>query len=160
MRKFEMTGAAAAAPEGWSAERVASLTKLWTDGLSASQIATRLGVTRNAVIGKVHRLELPARRTTQRAAVRRPLDRGTRGPRPSGHTAERRRGGSLKTLPAPRLRPLPQIEVEPCRIALLDLGEGQCRWPIGDPKEAGFAFCGHPAHRSYCGRHEIAAHSR
>lgn len=160
MRKHEMTGAAPAAPEGWSVERVAALTQLWTEGWSASQIAGKLGgVTRNGVIGKVHRLELPARRTTQRAAP---------APRRLRKAAGGRKVHPWRTQPpvppsppaAPRLRPLPQIEVEPCRIALLDLRKGQCRWPIGDPQDADFAFCGHTAGRTYCEAHHSAAHSR
>ena len=52
---------------GWTEERVELLKKLWSDGLSASQIAGRLGgITRNAVIGKVHRLGLAGRATTSR----------------------------------------------------------------------------------------------
>ena len=59
---------------GWTDERVALLTKLWADGLSASQIAAELGgITRNAVIGKVHRLGLAGRKTTSR----KPLPRRT-----------------------------------------------------------------------------------
>lgn len=160
MRKFEMTGAAPAAPEGWSEDRVAVLTKLWAEGWSASQIAGKLGgVTRNGVIGKVHRLELPRRRTTQRAAA---------APRRRRKAASGRKPHPWRSQPpmpprpsAPRAaRPLPLPEAEPCRIALLDLREGQCRWPIGDPREAGFAFCGHPARRSFCDSHHAEAHRR
>jgi len=57
----------------WNDERVELLKKLWADGLSASQIAGRLGgVTRNAVIGKVHRLGLSGRATTSRMKSHRP----------------------------------------------------------------------------------------
>ena len=57
----------------WTDERVELLKKLWADGLSASQIATKLGeVTRNAVIGKVHRLGLAGRATTSRIRTARP----------------------------------------------------------------------------------------
>ena len=57
----------------WTDERVELLKKLWADGLSASQIATKLGeVTRNAVIGKVHRLGLAGRATTSRVRTSRP----------------------------------------------------------------------------------------
>ena len=57
----------------WTDERVELLKKLWADGLSASQIATKLGeVTRNAVIGKVHRLGLAGRATTSRYVLQSP----------------------------------------------------------------------------------------
>src|SRR5690348_1076323 len=65
----------------WTDERVELLKKLWTDGLSASQIAAELGgITRNAVIGKVHRLGLSGRAKSPTSAAPRP-----RKPRSSGH---------------------------------------------------------------------------
>src|ERR1041385_458667 len=58
---------------GWTDERVAQLTKLWADGLSASQIAAELGgITRNAVIGKVHRLGLSGRAKSPSSSSPRP----------------------------------------------------------------------------------------
>src|SRR6185369_705670 len=67
---------------GWTDERVETLKKLWLDGLSASQIAKQLGgVTRNAVIGKVHRLGLSGRATPSQPA--RPAFKAPRPPRPA-----------------------------------------------------------------------------
>jgi GcrA cell cycle regulator len=67
----------------WSEERVTLLKKLWIEGLSASEIAKQLGgVTRNAVIGKVHRLGLPLRETPVRTVVKRPRMRPRAAPRP------------------------------------------------------------------------------
>src|SRR4026209_1467277 len=68
-------------PMSWTDERVELLKKLWADGLSASQIAAELGgITRNAVIGKVHRLGLSGRAKSPSSSVPRP-----RKPRSSGH---------------------------------------------------------------------------
>ena len=87
---------------GWTDERVELLKKLWQDGLSASQIAKQLGgVTRNAVIGKVHRLGLsgraapskPARPAFKAPRPARPVTSARRG-RPRRHDAARRAGGS------------------------------------------------------------------
>ena len=121
----------------WSEERVTLLRKLWAEGLSASQIAKQLGgVTRNAVIGKVHRLGLAGRATPSRPA-KRPV-------RP----ARSRVIGPL----APRMRPassLPHVaipELEPIRFEdgktanVLTLNESMCKYPIGDPTDADFAF--------------------
>ena len=67
----------------WNEERVELLRKLWSEGLSASQIAGRLGsVTRNAVIGKVHRLGLSGRATTSRMKTHRPRQRMANAKRP------------------------------------------------------------------------------
>ena len=130
----------------WSDERVDLLRKLWSEGLSASQIAGRLGgVTRNAVIGKVHRLGLPGRATTSR--MKPPRTR-----RPSGTV--KRQKPQFKQQGNPALRSLYQTDAEPYtppeetieiplaeRKSLQDLTESCCRWPIGDPQMPDFHFC-------------------
>lgn len=136
---------------GWNEERVALLRKLWAEGLSASQIAKQLGgVTRNAVIGKVHRLGLAGRATPSRPA-KRPV-RASR-PRIVGNTAPRIR-------PAIAAPATPMPELEPVRLAdgktvsVLTLTEQMCKFPIGDPNDADFAFCGRAAAcGAYCADH-------
>ena len=139
----------------WTDERVELLKKLWSEGLSASQIAGRLGmgVTRNAVIGKVHRLGLAGRVTPTRPA-RRP-QRAAR-PRPTAAPVQ-----------PPRPRPAPVIvDVEPVRFAngrmanVLTLNERTCKWPIGDPTDENFGFCGHAATPGcpYCAEHAQMAY--
>lgn len=136
---------------GWNEERVALLRKLWTEGLSASQIAKQLGgVTRNAVIGKVHRLGLAGRATPSRPA-KRPV-RPAR-PRVMSPTAPRMRlASSMPMVVIPELEPL---RFEDGRTAtVLTLNESMCKYPIGDPAEAGFAFCGRAAPGGpYCQDH-------
>jgi len=131
----------------WTDERVETLKKLWTDGLSASQIAAELGgITRNAVIGKVHRLGLSGRAKSPSTAAPRPRKPRThshllRVPRPSmrGNTALAH-AYQLDSEPEPEfidnVIPLGQ------RRTLLELNEDTCRWPIGDPGSADFFFCG------------------
>ena len=137
----------------WNDDRVELLKKLWSEGLSASQIAGRLGgVTRNAVIGKVHRLGLSGRATTSRMKSHRPRAR-------AAATAATARRMQQKTRFAPQgnpaLRALYQPEVEPFtpsieelviplkeRRTIQTLSECSCRWPIGDPQHADFHFCG------------------
>lgn len=134
---------------GWNDERVDTLKKLWGEGLSASQIATRLGgVTRNAVIGKVHRLGLSGRATTSRMKSHRPRTRST------ASAAKRVVKSRFATIGNPALRalyqpdalPLPAVEelVIPLaeRKTIQTLVECSCRWPIGDPQHADFHFCG------------------
>ncbi|MBL8531949.1 MAG: GcrA cell cycle regulator, partial [Hyphomonadaceae bacterium] len=117
---------------GWTEERVALLRKLWAEGLSASQIAKQLGgVTRNAVIGKVHRLGLAGRATPSRPA-KRPV-RAAR-PRVIGPTAPRLRPAfAAPAIAMPELEPL---RFEDGRTAsVLTLSESMCKFPIGDPTD-------------------------
>jgi GcrA cell cycle regulator len=129
----------------WTDDRVDLLKKLWSEGLSASQIAGRLGgVTRNAVIGKVHRLGLSGRATTSRMkSPRRPRATVRRQPRPSyrqlGNPALRNlyQGDAEPFVPAAEELEIPIDE----RKTMQDLMENDCRWPIGDPQHDDFHFC-------------------
>lgn len=149
---------------GWSEDRVEILKKCWSGGLSASQCAARLGgVTRNAVIGKVHRLGLPGRATTSKLASGRRMRRVPgNSPIRAKVVRERFRFGAgtgafvVAAPPARIVMPLPEPPAS-LHVALLDLREGQCRWPIGDPRDAGFHFCGHERRRGpYCDHHMAA----
>ncbi|MCJ7526854.1 MAG: GcrA cell cycle regulator [Methyloceanibacter sp.] len=139
---------------GWTDERVELLKKLWAEGLSASQIAGRLGgVTRNAVIGKVHRLGLSGRATSSRSSS--PRSRRTHVPRANrAPTLMFGTRGNVALKPQFEteldLAPAPLAElVIPLheRASILTLKEAMCRWPIGDPGEPEFHFCG----RKKCG---------
>jgi GcrA cell cycle regulator len=160
-------------PMGWTDERVELLKKLWLEGFSASQIASELGegVTRNAVIGKVHRLKLSGRakpvaaaprvRTTPRSAVtpRRPTSHTAHAaPRPAGLGAMPKRSPvNAPMVGATALKISEELEVEAYqavaieaevfipeaeRVTLLELNEHTCKWPIGDPLTPDFYFCG------------------
>lgn len=113
----------------WTEERIEKLTKLWDKGFSASQIATELaeGVTRNAVIGKAHRLGLKSR------------------PSPV-------KGESTK---AKKAAPSPKKKEEKKVVTLLDLTSTTCKWPSGHPSDEDFQFCGKPAPSAlpYCEEH-------
>jgi GcrA cell cycle regulator len=142
---------------GWTDERVDLLKKLWNDGLSASQIAAELGgITRNAVIGKVHRLGLSGRTKSTPVAAAPPRPRKPSAPRPAGAAPAPEQEDEE---PAPRPQPiapvleaapLPFAEARPVEIALptsqrvtiMELRESMCRWPIGDPTNPEFRFCG------------------
>ena len=126
----------------WTDERVATLSKLWADGLSASQIAAELGgVTRNAVIGKVHRLGLSGRAKPANSSAK-------RAKRPRSYTPKPRSNGrsvpSLRAVDGSSARSAVEDLVEPesLKLSLVELTETTCKWPHGDPTEAGFHFCG------------------
>jgi len=139
----------------WTGDRVDLLKKLWADGLSASQISCRLGgVTRNAVIGKVHRLGLAGRARTSHCRSPRPRNRVSHLPiRPTRVQYRTNGNAALKLAFIPVEQPAVALTVVPCvvqelnippalRVDLLDLRSCMCRWPIGDPQEANFHFCG------------------
>ena len=134
----------------WTDERVEALKKLWAEGLSASQIASRLGeVTRNAVIGKVHRLGLSGRTTTSRVKSVRPRRAVARTKRQRLlRFAPQSPGRELfANMPEPDLAVFREVEelVIPVaeRKSIQSLVESSCRWPIGDPQQEDFHFCGH-----------------
>jgi GcrA cell cycle regulator len=141
---------------GWNDDRVAILRKLWAEGLSASQIAKQLGgVTRNAVIGKVHRLGLAGRATPSRPA-KRPV-RAAR-PRVMGPSAPRLRAAmpSLSVV-IPALEPLKLADGRAATV--LTINESMCKFPIGDPTDVDFAFCGRiTCHGPYCADHARLAY--
>ena len=149
----------------WNDERVDLLKKLWGEGLSASQIAGRIGgVTRNAVIGKVHRLGLSGRATTSRSSPARPRNRistARRAPKPRfqpvGNVA-------LRALYQPDAEPyvsaFEEIDIPLAeRRTLQDLTEQCCRWPIGDPQTPEFHFCNRNKMQGlpYCEHHSRRA---
>jgi GcrA cell cycle regulator len=152
---------------GWTDTRVERLKAFWADGLSASVIADRLGeVTRNAVIGKVHRLGLAGRKTASRASTTRP--RATFPSRPDAarivaSPCQRvRRAAPRQPVRVIPLRALPDIGPAPEEIVGLgELQDGMCHWPVGDPLEVGFHFCGRTktVRLPYCEHHAAIAYN-
>lgn len=150
----------------WTEERVALLTKLWAEGLSASQVAKQLGeVTRNAVIGKVHRLGLSGRATPSRASrPRSPAQRSISHPRlrtepltQQKMAAEADDAGVPAQMPEGARDILPETGET---ATVLTLTEHTCKWPIGDPGMPDFYFCGRRADAAapYCVDHARLAY--
>jgi len=142
----------------WNDERTAALKQMWLEGMSASQVARQLGgVSRNAVIGKVHRLGLNSREVPSRPR--------SLGGRPAGPARSRTSVvQARRATPAPAAAPRAPVVRAPVRVfdpdvsptaSLLTLGADGCRWPIGDPAESGFGFCGRErcGSGSYCEGH-------
>lgn len=130
----------------WTDERTTLLRELWGNGESASRIARRLGgVSRNAVIGKVFRLGLPRRHTATRDL---PTRRPKRPPAPRKLVVPK-----AKWTPEPP-RPEPLAPLDPT-LGVLRLSTFACRYPIGDPAQPGFAFCGRTCdeEKAYCCDH-------
>ncbi len=148
----------------WTDERVERLKKLWNDGLSASQIAAELGgITRNAVIGKVHRLGLSGRAKAPSSSV--PRQRKPRAPaqmfrsvRPAtrGNTALAAHfEAAYELAPEPEPELIENVIPIGQRCSIIDLNDEKCHWPIGDPGQPDFFFCGGKTISSlpYCAYH-------
>ncbi|MFJ6024299.1 GcrA family cell cycle regulator [Brevundimonas sp. NPDC092305] len=131
----------------WTTDVVDRMTALWLDGLSAGAIALSLGagMTRSAVLGKLHRLGV------QRLEPARPKRlAATPGSAPG---AERDRAASAPG-PAPTARPAPEPSNLSPLATLLYVRRGECRWPLGDPGQGDLAVCGRIVSRgAYCACH-------
>jgi len=158
----------------WTDERIEQLKQHWMEGKSASQIAGLLGhgLSRNAVIGKVHRLGLAGRAKSPGLASARPRPSASSpaahraaAPRPV-MTAPRMTRGATALAIAPRA--LEEAEPEAfvsvvvpmsLRVTIVELKEAMCRWPLGDPASAEFRYCGsHAASGPYCAYHGSLAY--
>jgi GcrA cell cycle regulator len=173
MKDSAFRTARAGAGMTWTEERIELLTKLWTEGLSASQIAAELGegVSRNAVLGKAHRLGL-AQSEGLGASSTRPR-KPTRPPEPPS-TSEP--PGQQVPAPVPRTAKTanqqptrqPEVTAAPVQVVvprsegvtIMELRESVCRWPLGDPTTPEFRYCGARAAEGlpYCSHHAQIAY--
>jgi len=137
----------------WTAERIEELVSLWDAGHSACIIGKKLGISKNAVVGKAHRLKLPARPS--------PIRKST-------NTAPRRRAAIFAKPLMEAAAPLPLTEAEipaqtmthaelrpTARTKAAGGGQQSCAWPIGDPAKPDFHFCGAATApgKPYCTQH-------
>lgn len=154
----------------WTDERITLLRKSWEDGLSASKIAPLLGdtVSRNAVIGKLHRLGLGGR-GSNRTKAEDQIERGL-ALRPFAGKPKARK---LPPRPVPVALPVTALEPAPVTYEPVAIGDGVtleflqhngCRWPQGDPRSDDFRYCGlkqipgAPGSGPYCGHHRRLAY--
>ncbi len=161
----------------WTDERIARLKQGWESGMTATQIAEMLGegVTRNAVIGKAHRLGLESRPSPVKATETAPAPQAAAPAAPPA--TPRQAAPAAPPAPSP-ISPAPQSAPpanapavarpaakagkggKQARTSLLDLNEKVCKWPIGHPDDADFHFCGRPSQPGfpYCGEHCLVAY--
>ena len=121
----------------WDEKQLEKLKKLWDEGLPITKIGLELGVSRNAIAGKAHRLGLPKRNS--------PISK-------SGDPRKNQNSSNIET-----------TKELPLKILLREVewSRNRCCWPIGDPKLPGFAFCGTSIMpgRPYCEKHSILAYT-
>lgn len=167
-------GVAAVEQFGWSETAVGRLKALWKDGLSCSQIAGELfdgrtGPSRNAVIGKLHRLGLTGRVRPITLEQRLAKERARDAARVDQKREQRaRRAQQRPSVPPRRPPPLiePDVEIPDEAVhtglacTLTELVWQSCRWPLGDPSSPDFRFCGatRDGECSYCARHRRMAY--
>ena len=138
----------------WTAECEKLLKTRWAEGKSATRIAAEIGgISRNSVIGKVHRLGLSGRRKTPAPSIRKPGH-----PRPPPPKPNRTDVTPFKGPPKLPDLPLPVVELvapSESRCTLLDLTNSKCKWPIGTVGDPDFHFCGGKSIEGlpYCGPH-------
>ena len=135
----------------WTEEKVAKLKELWGKGNTASQIAEIIGgISRNAVIGKAHRLNLSAKIKTRTATSNQNFDNSILD---KNSNSKRIRRSKFKSL-------IIEKDFEPENPKQLEeLDENSCKWPIGHPDEKNFYFCGRSSMKdfSYCKLHILYA---
>lgn len=138
----------------WTEDRVAILKKLWSEGKTAAEIAKELGgVTRNAVIGKAHRLKL----SNRASPIQQNNTKPDAVPAETNVTTEKKPEAAIRK----KEKPVPVSSTAPKGgVLLADLKEKMCRWPDGDPQEEGFSFCGGVSVPGlpYCEDHAKAAY--
>lgn len=139
----------------WTDDTVARLRALWAEGHSTAEIGRRMAITKNAVVGKAHRLDLPGRPS--------PIRRGAK-PQPRPQT-QRIKGPTLP--PLATSAPSPAAAVPERAAAPVDrfqpaprVGKQPCCWPIGEPGKPGFRFCADPAlhNKPYCAAHAAVSY--
>ena len=136
----------------WTDEKVAKLKELWGSGKTASQIAEIIGgVTRNAVIGKSHRMNLSAKIKTRKATSNHKFENSLVEKEIKN---KKSRKGKFRSL-------IIEKDFEPENPKQLEeLDENSCKWPIGHPDEESFYFCGRSSLKdfSYCKLHLLYAY--
>ena len=143
---------------GWTDEKVEKLRELWAQGLTANEIAKRLDVTKNAIVGKVHRLCLTARPSPIKSKNQ------------EAEETEKAVETVVEAKTETANRQVAEASVAPAKsekgakentnVKLVNLDSHSCRWPIGDPRDDDFCFCGKKVRsgQTYCDEHSMQAY--
>jgi GcrA cell cycle regulator len=149
----------------WTDEKVKSLVQLWESGQSITQIGKALGMTRNAVVGKAHRIGLakrasPIMRSEKPAQPRQPAVHHLPPPHSVAPAAPR---AAVQVRDEPAVSPQgSQGQLTAAMLAALTPSSGpRCKWPIGDPKTSDFDFCENVSlpGKPYCAQHCAMAYT-
>lgn len=163
---------------GWTDKMVEDLRKMWKEGLTTGEIGKRLGVSKNSIVGKVHRLGLSGRpspikkKVVTEDAVATEKNIEAKSPEPKAKEVQ-----PVKAAKEEKHRPqikaevrheeIESVKIEPKfeprkdgKIMVTHLDNHTCRWPIGDPKDENFHFCGKKIRigQTYCDEHAALAY--
>ncbi|MFM8680306.1 MAG: GcrA family cell cycle regulator [Alphaproteobacteria bacterium] len=146
----------------WTEDRISELTKLWNEGLSTAEIGKLLGISKNAVVGKAHRLRLASRPSPIRRMAIRPAT--PRVPRATRNLAMSALPQTAAMTPVRQAAAAPAAQLAPARPRVetpaLQLSNQRCMWPVGHPGDGDFHFCGERAlvGKPYCAGHCAVAY--
>ncbi|MBR1756143.1 MAG: global cell cycle regulator GcrA-like protein [Alphaproteobacteria bacterium] len=141
---------------GWTEESVEQLRQMWAQGLTANEIAKKLGVTKNAIVGKVHRLCLTARPSPIKSKENETATEDIF----ALETTEENAVAAISPQEKKPKKSEVKNEKKSENIRLVDLDSHTCRWPIGDPRDDDFSFCGKKVRmgQTYCDEHAQLAY--
>lgn len=188
----------------WTEEMVEELKRLWDEGVTTGEIGRRLNISKNSIVGKVHRLGLSGRPSPIKKKSDTPTDKPAEKKQPKEKSPKKssvskeikpiknttKETSTPKTVSAPAPKKESKIEVKAAPVTftiepeeddialakslntpivekekkeflrLTDLDNHTCRWPIGDPKDDNFHFCGHKVRlgQTYCEEHSAVAY--
>ncbi len=145
----------------WTDEMVENLKKMWKQGLTTNEIAKQLGVSKNSIVGKVHRLNLTARpspiKKKEETASAKPTVAETSSKIPVNKTTQK---SSPYTETGTKPVSFEKSSTNSACLKLTELDNHTCRWPVGDPRDDGFCFCGKKIRsgQTYCEEHAALAY--
>lgn len=145
----------------WTDEAVEELKKMWDKGMTTGQIAKALNVTKNSIIGKVHRLCLTARPSPIKKSSDKTEKKATAPKQAKEVKKETTKSVSKKetSVVAEAEKKVAPV-IEETNIPLVKLDNHTCRWPMGDPRDEDFCFCGKriKTGQTYCEEHAAVAY--
>lgn len=143
----------------WTEEMIDSLKQMWKEGLTTTEIAKRLGVSKNSIVGKVHRLNLKARPSPIKKK-----EEVVVAPEVTVAKEEETVKQVAKPIKKINISPInvsnEKVKKENSYLKLTELDNHTCRWPIGDPRDDNFCFCGKAVRsgQTYCEEHSAIAY--
>ncbi|MBN1783351.1 MAG: hypothetical protein JW812_00085 [Alphaproteobacteria bacterium] len=150
----------------WTINSISKLKKLWDKGISTSEIGTKLGFSKNAIVGKAHRLGLKSRSNTVIKKIKRkkvPTPKvQIESPAPiESQTIKNVERDSSVLQSTPIITKTKSSGKKIKIIEMMDLKKDMCRWPLGDPRHPDFSFCGEPTFKNkpYCLTHCTEAYT-
>ena len=155
----------------WTDEMVEDLKRMWHEGLTTGEIGKRLGVSKNSIVGKVHRLNLSGRPSPikkkeedgisaqpQKPKEEKKAAKSAPAPEPEAKTAVKENTAAKQE--SRSFCPTAEERGKSGKTMLTDLDNHTCRWPLGDPKDENFHFCGKKVKigQTYCEEHANIAY--